>query len=120
MDKIIRPPWYSRHLAWEDICTALFGAAILLSPVIAESSAVVAINAGLFGLLIVAIALLEILQLKRWEEAIQLGFGLWIMASPLLLQYGGDLRMLHLLFGGAVAALALFELWQDRKHKPAS
>ena len=116
MDNLAKLSWFSEHRGWEDICSALFGGLILLSPVVSDTSAIIAINAGLFGVLIVGLAMLELMSLRRWEEILELACGGWIIASPFVLQYSGDLRMIHIIFGAAVVLLALFELWQDRNR----
>ena len=116
MDNLAKHSWFSEHRGWEDICSALFGGLILLSPVVSDASTIIAVNAGLFGVLIVGLAMLELVSLQRWEEILELACGGWIIASPFVFQYGGDLRLMHLIFGGAVVILALFELWQDRNR----
>ena len=117
MDNTVQHGWFSEHRGWEDICSALFGGLILLSPVFADSTPLIAVNAGLFGVLIAALAMLELMSLQRWEEIMEFVCGGWVMASPFVFQYGGDLRLMHLLLGAAVVALALLELWQDRSRK---
>lgn len=114
MDNLAKHSWFSEHRGWEDICSALFGGLILLSPVVSDTSAMIAINAGLFGVFIVGLAMLELMSLQRWEEILELVCGGWIIVSPFVFQYSGDLRMIHMIFGAAVVLLALFELWQDR------
>lgn len=116
MDNLAKHSWFSEHRRWEDICSALFGGLILLSPVVSDTSAMIAINAGLFGVLIVGLAMLELMSLQRWEEILEFVCGGWIIASPFVLQYSGDLRIIHMIFGAAVVLLALFELWQDRNR----
>ena len=116
MDFTIQHSWFSEHRGWEDICSALFGGFILLSPIMADVSTAIAINAGLFGIIIVALALFELMSLQRWEEILELVCGAWIIASPFVFQYGGELRVIHMILGAAVSALALFELWQDRNR----
>jgi len=76
----------------------------------------ITVNAGIFGVLIVGLALVEYISLQRWEEILELACGGWIMASPFVMQYGDNLRLIHLILGGGVVILALFELWQDRKR----
>ena len=76
----------------------------------------ISLNAGLFGILIAGLAILELMSLQRWEEILEFACGGWIIASPFVLQYGGDLRMIHIIFGAAVVFLALLELWQDRNR----
>ena len=117
MYNIAQHSWFSEHRGWEDICSALFGGLIILSPIVSDTSAMIAVNAGLFGVLIAGLAMLELMSLQRWEEILELVCGSWIVASPFVLQYNGDLRLMHIIFGAAVVALALFELWQDRKRR---
>ncbi len=108
--------WFTEHRGWEDFCSALFGGLIILSPVVDGTTTMITVNAGIFGVFIVGLALVEYLSLQRWEEILELACGGWIMASPFVLQYGNDLRLIHLILGAGVAFLALFELWQDRKR----
>lgn len=117
MDNTAHTGWFSEHRRWEDICSALFGGLILLSPILTESTPMITLNAGLFGVVIASLALLELMAIQRWEEVLEVACGAWIIASPLVFQYGGDLRLIHFVLGAAVALMALFELWQDRKRK---
>ena len=117
MDNTAQHSWFSEHRRWEDICSALFGGVILLSPIVSDTTTMIAVNAGLFGVLIAGLAMLELMSLQRWEEMLELTCGGWIIASPFVFQYSGDLRIIHMIFGAAVVVLALFELWQDRKPR---
>ncbi len=108
--------WFTEHRGWEDFCSALFGGLIILSPIVDGTTTMITVNAGIFGVLIVGLALVEYMSLQRWEEVLELACGGWIMASPFVMQYGNDLRLIHLILGGGVVFLALFELWQDRKR----
>ena len=103
--------WLAQHRGWEDVL-------IVLSPALAGAEASVALitSAGLAGVIITMLALLELMSLERWEEILELVAGLWVVLSPLVFGYGGTLRVAHYLLGGLVAALALFELWQDRNR----
>lgn len=111
--------WFSEHRGWEDFCSAGLGVLILLSPILigAEATTAIIISAGLVGILITMLALLEIMSLQRWEEVLELLCGLWVVASPLVFNYGGTLRLAHFALGGLVVVLALLELWQDRKRR---
>jgi hypothetical protein len=111
--------WFTEHRGWEDFCSAGVGVLIVLSPALtsADIAVAVTISAGLIGVLITALALLEIMQLQRWEELMELACGAWVIVSPFVLQYGGVLRTMHFVLGGTVAALAILELWQDRKRR---
>ena len=117
MENTAHHNWFTEHRGWEDFCSALFGGLIILSPVIDGTSTVITVNAGIFGVLIVGLALVEFMSLQRWEEILELACGGWIMASPFVMQYGNDLRLIHLILGGGVVIFALFELWQDRKRR---
>ncbi len=117
MENTAHHNWFTEHRGWEDFCSALFGGLIILSPIIADTTTTVSVNAGIFGVLIVGLALVEYISLQRWEEILELACGGWIMASPFVLQYGDSLRLIHLILGGGVVILALFELWQDRKRR---
>jgi len=115
----IKHNWLTEHRGWEDFCSAGLGLLIVLSPVIAgaEVTTAATISAGLVGVLIIALALLEIMSLQRWEEVLELVCGLWVVISPLVFSYDGALRLAHILLGAAVAVLALLELWQDRNRR---
>ena len=115
----INSKWFTEHRGWEDILSACLGVLIILSPWIAgtDERVSVMVNAGLVGVLITALALLEMVQLRRWEEILEMMCGAWIVASPFVFQFGGALRTLSFILGGAVAFLAIFELWQDGQRK---
>ena len=108
-----RKGWFDRHRGWEDYCSAMLGVLIVLSPSLAgtDVGTAVSISAGLTGVLIAMIALLEIMALERWEEVLELVCGAWIVVSPVVLNYGGVLRFSHFVLGGLVVGLALLELW---------
>ncbi|MEQ8354937.1 MAG: hypothetical protein RH942_05320 [Kiloniellaceae bacterium] len=111
--------WLTGHRGWEDFLSAGLGVLIVLSPslVAPEVGPIVLISAGLAGILITMLALLEIVSLQRWEEVLELACGIWVALAPLALDYSGSLRLLHFALGGAVALLALLELWQDRNRR---
>ena len=111
--------WYAEHRSWEDYLSAGLGVLAVLSPIIIAEGATTAviINAGAVGVLIAALAMLEMMSLKRWEELLEVTCGAWLIASPFLFGYGGVLRASHLVLGAAVAALAVLELWQDRGRR---
>ena len=119
MDASVEKGWFTRHRRWEDYLSAAIGVLIVLSPIlaVAEASVVVVISAGLTGVVITMLALLETLSLRRWEEVLELVCGFWVVASPLVLGYGGVLATAHFALGGLVCALALLELWQDRNRR---
>ncbi len=121
MNTTVKHRWFTEHRGWEDFFSAALGVLVILSPILvgAEVSPIVSISAGLAGVLITSLALLEIMSLQRWEEVLELACGLWVVVSPLVFGYGGPLRLAHFLLGAAVGILALLELWQDRKRRMA-
>lgn len=116
MENTAHRNWLSDHRGWEDVTSALCGGLILLSPAIGETSTAIAVNAGIFGVVIAMLAVLQLMTLQRWEEILELICGAWLMASPFVFQYGGDLRLIHVILGAAVALLAALEVWQDRNR----
>ena len=105
------------HQTWQDGLGLLFGMSIGLSPwVVGEISHLDSVlSAALSGLLILFIAQLELVRLRRWEEALELILGIWVVISPFVFGYAdtGNLRIAHWVLGGLVAAIGGLELWQD-------
>jgi len=110
--------WYADHRAWEDYLSAGLGVLTVLSPLIMAKGVdtTAMINAGVVGVLIAALAMLELMSLRRWEELLEAACGAWLFASPFVFGYGEALRSAHLVLGVAVLALAVLELWQDRRR----
>jgi hypothetical protein len=105
------------HRTWEDWAGISLGILIVLSPLLAgqyEPEAAM-LNAAIVGVLVLALAAFELVDLHRSEEAGQLACGLWLIASPFTFGYadGGALMYWHFGLGAIVALLAAFELWQD-------
>jgi hypothetical protein len=119
MNTSVKHGWFTEHRGWEDFCSAGCGVLTVLSPLLAPEAVTTAaaVSAGLVGVLIAMLALLEIMQLQRWEEVLELACGLWVVVSPLVFGYGDPLRLAHFVLGAAVALLALLELWQDRNRR---
>ena len=111
--------FFNVHRPWEDWVSMLLGVLIGLSPWFADqqNNPVIAWNAALVGILVLALALLEHVSLQRWEEAGEIVLGLWLSVSPYSFGYAeaGTLRYWHFLFGAIVVVLAILELWQDWK-----
>jgi hypothetical protein len=74
-------------------------------------------NAALVGILVLALAALEFVDLHRWEEGPEIVCGLWLAASPFIFGYAGDgaLRCRHFALGTIVVLLAALEFRQDWK-----
>lgn len=119
MAYIEKSHWYDlkMHRDWEDILSMILGVVVLVSPAFFQvtDSSVVTLSTCLTGILIFAVAALEMVGVRRWEEAIELLLGAWLVAAPFVLGYVGMERTLHVAIGLAVAALAVLELWQDSR-----
>jgi hypothetical protein len=111
-----------QHREWEDWAGIGLGILIGLTPWLAGElqSEVVTLNATLIGVLVLALAAFEFVDLRRWEEVAELACGAWLAASPLVLGYAwaGQLRFWHFALGAVVAVLAVLELWQDWRLGP--
>ncbi len=105
------------HYLWEDYVSMVLGGLIALTSWIVgdPGNPAVALNAGIVGILVLALGASEFLDLRRWEEGLETGCGLWLIASPFIFGYadGGTLRYWHFVLGGAVVLLAVLELRQD-------
>jgi hypothetical protein len=115
---------FNTHRAWEDWAMMVFGALIVISPWLTPGEATthtqnMILNAVVVGLIVCALAALEMLALERWEEAIGFACGAWLIASPFVFGYAdaGMLRFWHFVLGALVAAFAAWEFWQDTSHK---
>jgi hypothetical protein len=108
-----------KHQTWEDGASMILGLLVVLSPWLSDAatSAGIMTVTGFVGFLIVAMAGLETVSLRRWEETIETLCGTWLIASPFVLGYSGALRSWHIALGVLVVLLALFELWQDWDRK---
>lgn len=118
----VKSNWITEHRRWEDVFSAAIGFLIVLSPILngAGATTAVIVNVGLAGVLIFALALMELVYVQRWEEVLEMICGAWVVASPIWFGYGGAIRIWHFVLGALVVILALFELWQDRNRRTAS
>ena len=111
--------FFNIHRSWEDWVSMLLGVLIGFSPWLAgqQSDQAVMWNAVLVGALVLGLAQLEYVSLRRWEETGEIVLGLWLMASPFTFGYAeaGALRYWHFGLGAIVVLLAFLELWQDWK-----
>lgn len=106
---------------WEDMASILLGiVAAVAAAVLHPSMDAILINALVVGLVIVALAVLEIIVPPRWEEPFEILAGMWLALSPFWLGYGDTLKITHIVIGVLVAILAAVELWQDREDIEAS
>jgi hypothetical protein len=109
------------HRTWQDWVVLGLGVLIGLAPWLTgeTSDRAVVVNAALIGVLVVVLAEIELVKLRRWPEMAQLACGLWQIASPYVFGYAGAgrLRYWHFALGAFVAVLGALELWQDRRLK---
>ena len=108
-----------KHQIWEDGASMVLGFLVVLSPWLSNAATGTAmmITTGFVGVLIIAMAGLEMVSLRRWEETIETLCGAWLIASPFVFGYGGALKSWHIALGALVVLLALYELWQDWDRK---
>ena len=108
---------FNVHYIWEDCVSMALGALIVLTSwLIGDgSSQIVAVNTVMVGILVLALAASEFVDLRRWEESLETACGLWLIASPFIFGYAdaGTLRYWHFVLGVAIVLLAMLELRQD-------
>jgi hypothetical protein len=109
--------FFNIHRPWEDWVSMLLGVLIGFSPWLAEQEHDQAVmwNAVLAGALVLGLAQLEYVSLRRWQAIGEIACGLWLMASPFAFGYAeaGALRYWHFTLGAIVALFAALALWQD-------
>lgn len=103
------------HRTWEDYAGIVLAVVIGLSPWLAGHEHEAAMwNAAAVGVLLLALAAFELVDLQRSEEVGEIALGLWLIASPFAFGYAeGALAIWHFVLGAAVVLLAALELWQD-------
>ena len=108
---------FNVHYIWEDCVSMALGALIVLTSWLIGygGSQIVAVNTVMVGILVLALAASEFVDLRRWEESLESACGLWLIASPFVFGYAGagTLRYWHFVLGIAVVLLAVLELRQD-------
>jgi hypothetical protein len=105
---------------WEDWASILLGIVAAAAGVYFHPALdMIAINSVAVGLVIVALAALDLTVPPSWEEPFEILAGFWLVVSPAWLEYGDPLRFIHIAIGVAVIVLAAVELWQDRKNVEA-
>ena len=78
-----------------------------------------AINAATVGLLLLALAGVELVHHQVWTDLGQLALGLWLAGSPHLLGYAnaGNFALGHAAIGTVLVVLALHSLFLGRSRK---
>ena len=103
--------------AWEDWASILLGiVAAAMGVYFHPALDMIAINSVAIGLVIIALAALDLTIPPSWEEPFEVLAGFWLVVSPAWFEYGDPLRIIHIIIGTAVIVLAAVELWQDRKN----
>jgi hypothetical protein len=102
---------------WEDWIGAFLGLWLLASPnVIPYGESAATQNAFLVGVLLLAIAFVEITTFRAWEEWINVILGAWLVVSPWVLGATLIATTNLVIVGLLVLALALYEIWDERRH----
>jgi len=104
------------HRSWEDYIGIILGILIGLSPWLTggQVKLLATGNAVAVGVMVLAFAAFELVDLNRSEEVGEIVLGLWLIASPFVLNYvESQLAIWHFALGAAVVVLAALELWQD-------
>lgn len=109
------PANLERHGQWEDVVNIVLGALIVFAPQFTgmTGNSAALWSAGIAGVLIAALSIMELVVLRRWEEILTFLLGCWVIISPFVLSYGGTLRTWHVVLGAVVAIIAAIEMWQD-------
>ena len=114
--------FFNTHRTWEEWFGMLLGVLIALSPWLpgqvrpaGVDFSIVITNTVAVGLMVLALAELEYVALRRWEEVVSAFLGAWLIASPMIFGYSADgvLRFWHSSLGGLVVLLSTLQLWQD-------
>jgi O-antigen/teichoic acid export membrane protein len=104
------------HRTWEDYAGIILGVLIGLSPWLTGDQAKLLPmgNAIVVGVMVLALATFELVDLNRSEEVGEIVLALWLIGSPFILHYvESQLAIWHFVLGAAVGLLAILELWQD-------
>lgn len=103
---------------WQDPSNLVLGLWLVLSPLALgyQYAMTPTWNAVAVGVLIVAVAALELFKVAAWEEWTAFALGVWLAMSPWLLGFSGIAAASAnaLVVGIAVAALALWALGTDK------
>lgn len=81
--------WKKLSESWQDTVSLILGVWLFLSPWILGFTATEAAmwNAVAFGLLIIAMAVLALVEFHEWEEWADMAVGLWLVVSPWVLGF---------------------------------
>jgi len=93
---------------------------VMMAPLAGEADwEIGAINAAAVGLLLLALAGVELVHHQVWTDVGQLALGLWLAGSPHLLGYAnaGNFALGHAAIGTVLVVLALLSLFRGRSRK---
>jgi hypothetical protein len=95
------------HRTWEDYAAIILGVLIALSPWLTggQVNLLATGNAVAVGVMVVALATFELVDLNRSEELGEILLALWLIASPLVLNYlDSQLAIWHFVVAGSTQA----------------
>lgn len=103
---------------WQDPLNLVLGIWMIVSPwALAYQDETNAMQNALFvGVLVAALAAIELFKVQAWEEWTNFALGIWLAMSPWLLGFSGIVLATYnaLIVGIAIAALALWALGTDK------
>lgn len=103
---------------WQDPLNLVLGLWLIASPwALAYQDEMTAMQNALFvGVLVVAMAAIELFKVQAWEEWTNFALGIWLAISPWLLGFSGVALATYnaLIVGIAIAVLALWALGTDK------
>jgi ABC-type branched-subunit amino acid transport system permease subunit len=114
---MVRAGFLREHRTWEDWAAIVLGLIIGLTPwfVGGATTELIRLNAVVVGLIVLALGVFELVNLRRWEEVALFACGLWLIVSPMIYGYdvAGSLAPWHVVLGALVVVLAAAQIWQD-------
>ena len=103
---------------WQDPVNLILGLWLVISPwaLNFQAEANPTWNAVILGVVIAAVALFALFQVKAWEEWVNLVLGIWLIISPWIIGFSGVVTAMWnaVIVGAVVALLALWALATDK------
>lgn len=108
---------------WQEWINVALGLWLFVSPYFGYGTGSAAMNAYIFGVIIVVLAGSALFFSQIWEEWINMAIGVWLFVAPFVLGYA-DMRSVMLnhmdvgvaLFGVAIWAATMYPLHSHGKH----
>jgi uncharacterized membrane protein len=111
-EKKMASPMTATRSRWQDVINLVLGLWLFFSPWILTFKGVsaAATSAWIFGILVVALALLAIFLYQQWEEWLSAAIGVWVFISPWVLRVSTEPKILwnSLIVGALLVILALW------------